>query len=248
MYSTYRNNTSLILEDTTYLLTNSTPTIARTRGLLLPAQNIHLFERFYIKIVWCIILTLYTILFAKAFFLPVANIYNSTCNNLCKVEIWSTNYMSNNFLFYTSGKRPNTCYFTAAETCSFNLQFLHRSCAVTNYILLLLISATKRGFHTLKLSRFVAQVFSDWFCYSSSCPCYYWYHLYFSTPHALYFCSKILVTLESSRFLSRSHFCFLKLQHVSTYTVPPSLSQNMMPYLLSEMDLSVCVCFFYNII
>jgi hypothetical protein len=34
-----------------YLLTSSTPTIARTRGLLLPAQYIHLFEGFCIKIV-----------------------------------------------------------------------------------------------------------------------------------------------------------------------------------------------------
>lgn len=35
----------------------------------------------------------------KGFFLPAANIYNFICNNFCKVEIWSTNYMANNFLF-----------------------------------------------------------------------------------------------------------------------------------------------------
>jgi len=43
---------SLVREQTSYLLTTSTPATAQTYGILIPAQKFYLFEGFYIKILW----------------------------------------------------------------------------------------------------------------------------------------------------------------------------------------------------
>jgi hypothetical protein len=66
----YYRYMSLIREDTPYLLTNFTSTIARTRGLLFTSSNIDLFESFISKFCFHIILVLYNIIFIldKAFF------------------------------------------------------------------------------------------------------------------------------------------------------------------------------------
>ena len=62
------------------------------------------------------------------------------------------------------------------------------------------------------LSRYVAQVLSEWFWNGSSRPYYYRYQFCFHIPHALSFW--VLCVLKSSRLLSWSHFCLQELPHL----------------------------------
>ena len=50
-------------------------------------------------------------------------------------------------------------------------------------------------FLDFKFSWYVAHVFSKWLWNSPSRPYYYWYHLSFYIPHALYFYCKVLLLL-----------------------------------------------------
>jgi hypothetical protein len=51
------------------------------------------------------------------------------------------------------------------------------------------------------LSRFVAQVFSEWFWEDSSCPYFYWYHFCFYVPRSLYLCCKVFIFWNLFGFL-----------------------------------------------
>jgi hypothetical protein len=51
------------------------------------------------------------------------------------------------------------------------------------------------------LSRYVAQVLSEWFWDSPSCPYYYWYHFCFYIPHTPYFYRKIFTFFNLPSFL-----------------------------------------------
>jgi hypothetical protein len=84
-------NISLICEDTRHLLTASTPTIPRTRPLILPAQNIDPIEGFLIKSVWqyyCNIFT--TSLYTWKSCIPVTNMYTCIRHNLGKFGVHVT--------------------------------------------------------------------------------------------------------------------------------------------------------------
>jgi hypothetical protein len=69
-------------------------------------------------------------------FLWVTNLFTYICNNIRQVGFSSNKYMSNNFI-YTSGIQPDEAYFGVNGTCSCSLHFLHYSCALADYILLL---------------------------------------------------------------------------------------------------------------
>ena len=97
------------------------------------------------------------------------------------------------------------------------------------------------------LSLYVAQVFSEWFLDSSSCPYYCWYHIWFYVQHVLYFYCKVFILRI---FLVSFLITFLS-PKIATYInihVPFSLSLIMMSCLSLGMVLSVCACRFHNMV
>ena len=82
-------------------------------------------------------------------------------------------------------------------------------------------------------SRYIAEVFFEWFWDGSGCPCYYWYHFCFYIPHALYFYFRIFTASFVITFLSPEIATYISI-HVTF-----SLSLIMMSGLLLRMFLSV---------
>ena len=93
----------------------------------------------------------------------------------------------------------------------------------------------------------VAHVFSEWLWNSPSRPYYYWYHLCFYIPHALYFYCKVLYfRIFSASFL----IAFLSPEIATSINihVPFTLSRIIISGLLLGIVLSVCTCWFHNMV
>ena len=97
-------------------------------------------------------------------------------------------------------------------------------------------------------SRYVAHIFSEWLWNSPSCPYYCWYHLCFYIPHALYFYCKVFFYFK---IFSASFLITFLSPEIATSTnihVPFSLTRIIMSGLLLGIVLSVCTCWFHNLV
>jgi hypothetical protein len=97
------------------------------------------------------------------------------------------------------------------------------------------------------LSRYVVQVFSEWFWDSSICPCYYLYHIYFYIAYKLYLYCKIFIFQN----LLASFLNIFQSPEIATSIskhVPFSLPRVTMSGLLLGIVLSVCTCQLHNMV
>ena len=93
------------------------------------------------------------------------------------------------------------------------------------------------------LSRYVAEVFSDWFWDGSICPYFYRYRFCFYATRALYFCCKVCIFSNLLWFVFLSHLLSPEIVTSINKHVPLLLSRIVMSVLLLGMVISVVICY-----